>query len=394
MFFIKVILFIMIGIQTNTFYAQEIADPDKLLKKIIDEISNENLSQAIIDLDKLIKIAPNFNVARIIKSDLIKAKLSAIDDFGSGISNNNFDVESIKLELLKRIKSTDPENFEELNSKYNFLLNKQTQYLIFVDLKKSRMIVFSNKNNKLKLVSDHYISIGKKGFGKIKEGDKKTPVGVYFLKNKIKEKLPDKYGLGAYVLNYPNSFDRLNKNTGYGIWIHGVPTSTFSRPPYSSDGCIVLTNKDISSISDILNIPNTPVIVSDIGIEEMLVRDDNVVYQNNKEIKQKIELWKTTWESGNFRKYLDFYSKEEVYDFKNFELWTNQKRNVFKSSINIKVDIDNLTFFEYPNSKENLLLVKFNQHYSSNLIETKMTKQQLWKKDGDAWKIIFEGKYF
>lgn len=67
MFFIKVILFIMIGIQTNTFYAQEIADPDKLLKKIIDEISNENLSQAIIDLDKLIKIAPNFNVARIIK---------------------------------------------------------------------------------------------------------------------------------------------------------------------------------------------------------------------------------------------------------------------------------------------------------------------------------------
>lgn len=142
MFFIKVILFIMIGIQTNTFYAQEIADPDKLLKKIIDEISNENLSQAIIDLDKLIKIAPNFNVARIIKSDLIKAKLSAIDDFGSGISNNNFDVESIKLELLKRIKSTDPENFEELNSKYNFLLNKQTQYLIFVDLKKSRMIVF------------------------------------------------------------------------------------------------------------------------------------------------------------------------------------------------------------------------------------------------------------
>ena len=33
MFFIKVILFIMIGIQTNTFYAQEIADPDKLLKK-------------------------------------------------------------------------------------------------------------------------------------------------------------------------------------------------------------------------------------------------------------------------------------------------------------------------------------------------------------------------
>ncbi len=79
-----------------------------------------------------------------------------------------------------------------------------------------------------------------------------SPVGMYFLKNKIKRKLPDLYGDGAYRINYPNVYDKLNKYTGSGIWIHGTPQNTFSRAPESSDGCIVLSNHDLKKIANII----------------------------------------------------------------------------------------------------------------------------------------------
>jgi len=50
-----------------------------------------------------------------------------------------------------------------------------------------------------------------------------------------------------------------------------------------------------------------------------------------------------------------------------------------------------MSFFEYPGS--DLILVKFNQYYKSNLIENKMTKQQLWTKENNEWKILSEGKF-
>ena len=59
--------------------------------------------------------------------------------------------------------------------------------------------------------------------------------------------------------------------------------------------------------------------------------------------------------------------------------------------MNIEVKINNMSFFEYPGS--DLILVKFNQYYKSNLIENKMTKQQLWTKENNEWKILSEGKF-
>lgn len=36
---------------------------------------------------------------------------------------------------------------------------------------------------------------------------------------------------------------------GYGIWLHGTPSDTFSRPPRTSDGCVVLANTDLDEIA-------------------------------------------------------------------------------------------------------------------------------------------------
>ena len=98
----------------------------------------------------------------------------------------------------------------------------------------------------LKLQTDYYVSQGKLGVKKFREGDQKTPIGVYYVNGRIPgPKLPDFYGTGALPINYPNEWDRRNGRGGSGIWLHGTPSDNFSRPPLSSDGCVVLANPDL-----------------------------------------------------------------------------------------------------------------------------------------------------
>ena len=85
------------------------------------------------------------------------------------------------------------------------------------------------------------ISMGKAGFGKEVEGDRKTPIGLYKITSFLDDdQLTDKYGTGAYPLNYPNNWDRVKKRTGHGIWLHGLPKGVSKRPLLDSDGCVVV----------------------------------------------------------------------------------------------------------------------------------------------------------
>ena len=119
-----------------------------------------------------------------------------------------------------------------------------------MDSEKSRLYVFKNIDGAPQLVTDFYISGGKNGAEKEREGDQKTPIGVYTITSTMpKEKLSDFYGSGAFPLNFPNEWDKRLGKTGSGIWIHGTPSSTYSRPPRASDGCVVLTNEDFAAIS-------------------------------------------------------------------------------------------------------------------------------------------------
>lgn len=391
MFIRNLFLLLVALLLTQTGSTNESSDPDQLLKKVLTEIIDQNIDQALIDINSLIEIAPNFTVAKIIKSDLLASKSKVINQFGYNFGGKNDDLDHLKLELQKRIQLTSLEKLKTINTKYKFLLDSSVPYFLFVDLPKSRLLVFRNKDRKLEHISDHYVSIGKKGYGKKIEGDQRTPVGVYFLQKKIQNRLPDKYGDGAYPINYPNIRDKMNGNTGFGIWIHGVPKTTFSRPPYSSDGCIVMTNQDLKKIEHILNTPNTPVVVSDVSIDDILMKETIALSSDIDKFKKQIESWRITWEKGNFDDYIKFYSKRAVYNLKEYESWTKFKSNVFSSSMNIEVKINNMSFFEHPGS--DLILVKFNQHYKSNLIESEMTKQQLWTKENNEWKILSEGKF-
>jgi murein L,D-transpeptidase YafK len=101
---------------------------------------------------------------------------------------------------------------------------------------------------------------GRKDGDKQREGDLKTPEGVYFVGDKIEQKLDyTLYGNTAFALNYPNPMDRLRDKTGYGIWIHGRGTPI---TPKLTRGCVALQNCCADSLHEHIIRHRTPVLIA------------------------------------------------------------------------------------------------------------------------------------
>ena len=102
-------------------------------------------------------------------------------------------------------------------------------------------------------------STGKQSGPKEREGDQKTPVGVYFAVKEVGQQfLSDTYGTRALPLDYPNELDRLYVRSGSAIWLHGT-----DKPlqPRDSNGCVVLENWVIDRLAGYIQLNRTPVII-------------------------------------------------------------------------------------------------------------------------------------
>lgn len=107
------------------------------------------------------------------------------------------------------------------------------------------------------------MSIGKNGDSKQRAGDRRTPLGIYFVTERLEtSRMHEKYGPMAFPLDYPNALDLRAQRTGSGIWVHGVDARGGDRPQRDTDGCIALANDELERLADTF-VPNiTPVIVA------------------------------------------------------------------------------------------------------------------------------------
>jgi len=137
------------------------------------------------------------------------------------------------------------------------------RYLLLSDLSISRIYIFDLAQTKPTLVREIYSSIGLAGAIKQREGDRKTPIGVYRLMKEIRNPRPDGFlGDLAITLDYPNAEDRRAQRTGSGIWIHGVPQEVHVRPPRSSDGCLAVANADMEMIRNYVEFGKTHIVIA------------------------------------------------------------------------------------------------------------------------------------
>ena len=136
--------------------------------------------------------------------------------------------------------------------------------VVGADTARARLYLFEWSGGQWTKRGDWYASTGWGGAGKRREGDGKTPLGVYFVTMHVESRaLPEFYGAGSLGLNYPNEWDRRRRRTGYGIWIHGEPWGFTSRAPRWSQGCLVISNPALETLKQAIGEVSVPVIIAE-----------------------------------------------------------------------------------------------------------------------------------
>ncbi len=116
-------------------------------------------------------------------------------------------------------------------------------YAILVEKHTQKLFLYDCSDGKIELIKSYACSTGENSGDKEKRGDKKTPEGIYFFNQVFEDdELSPRYGVRAFVLDYPNSFDSLKGKGGRGIWLHGTNKTL---TPNDSRGCIALNNQEI-----------------------------------------------------------------------------------------------------------------------------------------------------
>jgi murein L,D-transpeptidase YafK len=367
--------------------AQADQSTDDLLGKAFGEIESNRLEQALNHIEALLRAEPNFRLAYLIKGDLLLARGRALKTFGNAPQGPSERLDDLRAEALARLHAYRERPSQDRVPRYLMQMRGDQRYAIVVDNKRSRLYLYQNENGRPRFVADYYISTGKGGGEKTREGDEKTPVGVYHVTASLpKNKLSDFYGSGAFPISYPNEWDKRRGRKGHGIWLHGTPSDTYSRAPRASNGCVVLANADLDALSDKLQIGLTPVIISE--QIEWLSLDDWDAERNA--LNAEIERWRSDWESLDTERYLTHYSKRFSADRENYSDWVRHKRQVNSGKSWIKLNLSNFSMFRNP-GKDELVVVTFDQNYRSSNLSNTMNKRQYWTKEGGKWRIIFEG---
>lgn len=357
------------------------------------------LNTAVAELRELTAKAPKFQLAHLILGDLLLARFDQVGSIGSNILLENIGIdkenriEQLRLEARARLRgylllANGVEVPMALLS-----LSSQTEHALVVDKGKNRLYVYRNVGSALppELVDDFYIVLGKKTGDKYKEGDLRTPNGVYFVTSYLPdEKLPPLYGSGAFPVNYPNEFDRRLSKTGDGIWLHGTDKSLYSRPPLDSEGCVVLTNEEFTRIGKYVKIGRTPVIIS----EDVQWVSSREWLDLNIEIQATLERWRQSWEKADIDSYLTMYAGDFWAKGHELNSWQRYKKRIFAGKSYQKIDLTDISLLGYPQVADTqpMVVANFKQNYKSNNYNGDMRKRLYMIKEQGDWKVLYEGR--
>ena len=362
--------------------------PEDRLSEVFSAIEANRIDQALTRVDALIADHPNFRLAHLVRGDLLLARAKPLQTFGNVVKTVPQDkLDGLRDEALARLKALRERPAEDRLPRYVLQLHPKQKHALVVDSGRSRLYVFANVEGRARLVADYYVTLGKNGIEKTREGDQKTPVGVYHVTaNLPRSKLTDFYGAGAYPINYPNEWDRRMGRNGHGIWLHGVPRDVYSRAPRASDGCIVLANPDIESVGRYLQVGLTPVIIAD----DVEWADAAAVEAERASLAAAIEHWRADWESRDTERYLGHYSERFKAGAQDFAAWSAHKRKVNAGKRWVKVGLSQVAMFRYPRERD-FVVVTYQQDYRSNSLSNVMRKRQYWMREDGGWKILYEG---
>ncbi|MCE5211284.1 MAG: L,D-transpeptidase family protein [Deltaproteobacteria bacterium] len=112
-------------------------------------------------------------------------------------------------------------------------------------------------------------------------------------------------------------------------------------------------------------------------------RSDGIDDPPQKEIRQLVNKWLTSWQSGDMESYRSCYAPDFTSREMDLDAWIIHKSTVRQKSENISIRIDNLQISADGDTAQ----ASFIQQYSSSVLKSKGKKTLELRKIGDSWKI-------
>lgn len=237
------------------------------------------------------------------------------------------------------------------------------------------------------LTASYYMSVGKNGWGKELDGDLRSPVGTYIVTEQLDtERMHAKYGVTAYVLDYPNAWDHRLNRTGDGIWVHGVDRRGGQRPPRDTDGCIALPNNDLSELDGRFADGETPVLIA----ESVEYASPEELQALGDELEVAIRSWAQSLADGDMHAYLSHYDKSFERWGMSFDEWASFSVQTLGNRPITEVVVGDLLLLGYP-GEEGLYLSRFRQVVTEDGVVKESVQRVYWRRDErGALKIIAE----
>jgi len=352
-------------------------------------IGKGNTSAALAAADALVNDHPTFALAQLVRGDLLLARTRGVAKFGdipaAQLAGSEATLDELRTESLVRLKALRERPPAGAIPSEFLQLSPRVKHAIAVDASHSRLYLFSNSAAGLTLVGDYYISVGKLGVNKVREGDLRTPLGVYFITSQLDPKsLKDFYGAGALPINYPNVLDLQRGKTGSGIWLHGTPPGQFSRPPKASDGCVVLANPDLQHIIRTVAIRTTPVVIS----KQLKWVAPALTQALRDQFQARLSAWVQTKSGGSLTSLTTFYAPNFSNNGKTLTDWLPTLQRELKQASGRSIEVKDVSLLHWLDAEETMVVTL------AELIQgqrTGLTKRQYWSRRSGQWTIFYEG---
>ena len=361
-------------------------DPDQMLIEVYKDLGNRHLRDALAKADALATAYPTFQLGHLIRGDLLLMQTQAVEKLGAVEGAAPEALADLRQEAMARIRALTERPDPSRVPRAVLQLRPDQKRVLVVDARRSRLYVYENRQGELRFQQDFYISQGKLGTSKAKEGDQKTPLGVYYITSRVAGyRLPDFYGVGALPLSYPNEWDKLQGREGSGIWLHGTPSTNYSRPPLSSDGCVVLTNPDLRQVYAGVEVNKTPVVIA---------RDAEFVPRQQVEAERgqaqaMVEHWRAAFELQDAeqlrRYYASGFRSEQA---ETLDDWLARQQKGIQHLNKPTLALRELSLFRYPG--EEMIVATFTMDAVSGSKRASIRKRQYWSREAGQWKIVSE----
>ena len=269
---------------------------------------------------------------------------------------------------------------EDIDTSFGYI--ESYKNVLYCDKSQSTLSLYIKaKNNLYTPIKDYSAFTGKMKGDKVKEGDLKTPVGVYTLIKKL-DKVDSFYGPMAFVTSYPNSYDIYRGKGGHGIWIHGLPTEE-ERDSFTK-GCIAINNQNIECLDRNININETVLIISESKEQRKVSKDDL------SDVLSQLYAWRYAWIYNDIDAYLNFYDQSfKRFDGVRIENFSRYKHRVFAKDEKKTILFTQLNVIPYPGTS-NMFKVTFHETYNANSFSFSGDKVLIVKLIDKKVKIITE----